>query len=562
MKNILLLLFFFATVSAFSTPAPNFTVTTSDNQTIQLYQNFISQGKVVVIEAFFIACPPCGTHAPLFQNLYTQMQAAHPGKVEFIMLSTQSGDINTSVASYKVSKGLTMPAAGFDGGSTTALQPYTSGQFGQFLGTPTFIVIAPNTGEVHFDIRGNSASATITKLSQKIEELLPPPFVPTYCNLKDPFNNSLADVQLQVKAPPFDTTIMANGAYALSTVASLANKTYTIIPHKDDNPLNGLTTYDLVLISKHILGIEALKCAWQRLAADVNCSGSITTFDIVTARKVILGIDLELPCGSWRFAPDSATAMNGDCMEFLGVKSGDVTAGVCNELAPMPEDRETWHLAIDDRQLKAGETVFVTLNAAQSLDLQGFQADFSFDPRYMHINSLSATSLLDFSNENYNVDNSTSGTATVSWINPRGQNIDVDATVLVLEITSKKAGKLSEILGFNTGSPLRSEAYDGAGGTHALELIWRNADNISYMPNNEFFISPNPVYSQFSVITYSDCDCDCLIEVIDLQGKSMYQNSFFASKGYHSWQIDMEGPAAGLYFLRVNGIVRGKIVIW
>jgi hypothetical protein len=34
--------------------------------------------------------------------------------------------------------------------------------------------------------------------------------------------------------------------------------TFTITPAKDDNPLNGVTTYDLVLISKHILGIEPL----------------------------------------------------------------------------------------------------------------------------------------------------------------------------------------------------------------------------------------------------------------------------------------------------------------
>ncbi len=287
MKNLLLLLCLLGTFNASGTQAPNFTVTTSDNQTVQLYQNFISQGKVVVIEAFFIACPPCATHAPLVQNLYTQMQAAHPGKVEFILLSTQNGDINTSVASYKISKGLTMPAVGSNGGSLTALQPYTSGQFGQFLGTPTFIVIAPNSGEVSFDLRGNSAAATITKVSQKIEELLAPPIVPTYCNLKDYFNNGMDAVQLQVKTAAFDTTINANGAYTLTPIAALANKPYTIIPKKNDNPLNGLTTYDLVLISKHILGIEALKCYWQRLAADVNCSGSISTFDIVVARTVI-----------------------------------------------------------------------------------------------------------------------------------------------------------------------------------------------------------------------------------------------------------------------------------
>ncbi len=562
MKNLLLLACVFACFSAFASPAPNFTVTTSDNQTIQLYQNFISQGKVVVIEAFFIACPPCATHAPLLQNLYTQMQAAHPGKVEFILLSTQTGDINTSVASYKASKGLTMPAAGSDGGSIAALQPYTSGQFGPFLGTPTFIVIAPNTGEVHFDIRGNSASATIAKVSQKIEELLPPPFVPTYCSLKDPFNNNLSDVALQVTAGAFDTTIMANGNYTLSTVASLANKTYTIKPAKDDNPLNGLTTYDLVLISKHILGIEALKCAWQRLAADVNCSGSITTFDIVAARKVILGINQELPCGSYRFAPDSASAMNGDCAAFVGTKTGDVTAGVCNELGPMPEAREAWKMEGEDRAMLAGETAFVFLNAAQAMDMLGMQGTFSFDENYLSITSISAPNLAGFGAQNYHLGKSPNGVFRISWENPQGQLLEAGRPILALEITAKKAGRLSDLLHINTHSALRPESYDATGGTHLLALIWDSREKTSYLPFDEFYISPNPAKGPFSVSTYCSQDQDYLIEIIDLQGKTRYKNSSFASKGHNSWQIDLERNSPGLYLLRVNGGVQGKIVLF
>jgi hypothetical protein len=80
------------------------------------------------------------------------------------------------------------------------------------------------------------------------------------------------------------------------------SRTYTLTPTKDDNPLNGVTTYDLVLISKHILGLEPLTTPYKMIAADANRSGSITTFDIVEFRKLILGIYNELPNNtSWRF---------------------------------------------------------------------------------------------------------------------------------------------------------------------------------------------------------------------------------------------------------------------
>jgi len=77
-----------------------------------------------------------------------------------------------------------------------------------------------------------------------------------------------------------------------------------ITPSKNINPLNGVTTYDLVLIQKHILGIELLDSPWKIIAADANQDGKVTTFDIITLRKLILGITTELPNGkSWRFAP-------------------------------------------------------------------------------------------------------------------------------------------------------------------------------------------------------------------------------------------------------------------
>jgi hypothetical protein len=79
---------------------------------------------------------------------------------------------------------------------------------------------------------------------------------------------------------------------------------YNIKPVHDIDDLNGVTTFDLVLISKHILTSEPLDSPWKIIAADVNQSNSVTTFDIVEGRKVILGINLAFPANtSWRFFP-------------------------------------------------------------------------------------------------------------------------------------------------------------------------------------------------------------------------------------------------------------------
>ncbi|MFN0215655.1 MAG: dockerin type I domain-containing protein [Saprospiraceae bacterium] len=86
--------------------------------------------------------------------------------------------------------------------------------------------------------------------------------------------------------------------------APVTGYNYDILPSRNNDPLNGVTTYDLVLISKHILGLEPFDSPLKMIAADVNMDGKVTTYDIFIARKLILGIITELPhAKSWRFIP-------------------------------------------------------------------------------------------------------------------------------------------------------------------------------------------------------------------------------------------------------------------
>jgi hypothetical protein len=95
---------------------------------------------------------------------------------------------------------------------------------------------------------------------------------------------------------------------SFGAVVPAAGYHFSVTPSKNINPLNGVSTYDLVLITKHILGIEMFDSPWKIIAADANQDGKVTTFDIVTLRKLILGITNELPNGkSWRFVPQDYT---------------------------------------------------------------------------------------------------------------------------------------------------------------------------------------------------------------------------------------------------------------
>lgn len=77
---------------------------------------------------------------------------------------------------------------------------------------------------------------------------------------------------------------------------------YTFTPQWDEAPLNGVSTFDLILISRHILGVEPLGSPYKRIAADTNGSGHITTLDLIQLRRMILGIETDFDnVNSWRF---------------------------------------------------------------------------------------------------------------------------------------------------------------------------------------------------------------------------------------------------------------------
>ncbi|MEL6943925.1 MAG: PKD domain-containing protein, partial [Bacteroidota bacterium] len=134
----------------------------------------------------------------------------------------------------------------------------------------------------------------------------------------------------------------------------VTDSTYAVQPSKNDDILNGLSTYDIFLINNHILAKERLDSPYKIIAADLNKSGTVTTFDVVMLRKLLLGISDELPNEntSWRFVdanyqfPDPTNPFlepfpekvvldlenSMENVDFVAVKVGDVN----NSMATTP----------------------------------------------------------------------------------------------------------------------------------------------------------------------------------------------------------------------------------
>jgi len=117
----------------------------------------------------------------------------------------------------------------------------------------------------------------------------------------------------------------------------------------------GVSTLDITLIRRHLLGISALDSPYKLLAADVNRSDSVSTLDITLIRRLILGLTNNFPSGAWRFVPSNGFFPNPDAPwgfeaarkhrglgaassteDFIGIRMGDVNGSWTPSVPPPP----------------------------------------------------------------------------------------------------------------------------------------------------------------------------------------------------------------------------------
>jgi len=118
---------------------------------------------------------------------------------------------------------------------------------------------------------------------------------------------SAVTVTITVDNEVLTTTTDEQGNYSFLNVPQSA--IISLKPVNVMNPLNGVSTFDVVLGFKHALGIVPFDSAANYLAMDVNKSGSVTALDLVLIRRLILGLTPDFPdTEAWRFVEEKQLA--------------------------------------------------------------------------------------------------------------------------------------------------------------------------------------------------------------------------------------------------------------
>lgn len=85
------------------------------------------------------------------------------------------------------------------------------------------------------------------------------------------------------------------------------NRNYTITPRRENiDWTKGVTTFDVALVSRHVLGITPFASPYTIISADVDRDGDVSGVDMLLMQQLILRRRSELPNNnSWRFVAKS-----------------------------------------------------------------------------------------------------------------------------------------------------------------------------------------------------------------------------------------------------------------
>lgn len=373
------------------------------------------------------------------------------------------------------------------------------------------------------------------------------------------FGEEIENVQVELYSAqpeyPVDKLTDASGHYIFTK-----NNMYTeyeLRASKEDSPLNGVSTLDLVLIQKHILGLEYLNDPYLMIAADVNNDGNISAIDLLELRKLILGVYNYFPNNeAWRFVDEGSIPSNSQPWgfdevrtipyldnnmmqeDFIGVKVGDVNRSVImnSQDEELPE-MNSIDILFEDKHYEAGDVFTTTLSLEQEFDITGFQ--FVLKANDLMISDIRYSDL-EFNQTNFAIHDNQK--LAFSWNADRPADVQ---NLITVEFTALADGSLSNNLSI-ASEMTRSEVYLGEQNEIIpLTLTGRNNSEHTF---ELFQNTPNP-FSNSTVISFNLPErSEVSLSIMDVTGRIIMSTNGVYDRGLNNIEISSND-------LRSNGIL-------
>lgn len=351
------------------------------------------------------------------------------------------------------------------------------------------------------------------------------------------------------------------------------NSNVQINPYKNDDVINGVTTFDILQLRQHILGAKELDSPYRIIAADVNHSNSVTTADIVALRRVILQFDEEFPNNtSWRFIkadhqfsnplnpfegemPESATIPDlTEEMEidFIAIKVGDLNGNAVGRaaLGVQATSRNTppVNFEIIEKQISKNsiETIQFKLSTK---DIEALQLTLNFDPRLVEIIDIPKTNLVN--ETNFGTRFLTTGALTLSW--DKALSNTIEFFTFELKVKTNQPTVVSELFTINsTITP--AVAYDAIGVAYPIGLAIVD-DKYDY---TLFQNQPNPFQTSTNIRFSLPAKSQGKLTILDINGRTLKTFEQVFEKGINEIPLT-DLPAKGVLYYQLETSFGTKI---
>lgn len=346
----------------------------------------------------------------------------------------------------------------------------------------------------------------------------------------------------------------AQGRYQLAGLKSFDD--YQVRADLSGYDDTGISTLDILLIQRHILGLTPLETPYKMIAADVNGSRSISASDLVSLRRLLLG-KVDALDESWRFISSDFTfddehdpwayphqaeiydlSRDINSLDFIGIKTGDVSGNAFGALAGLGGVRSTATLSYSTEQ--NGDLITYTLTPKGVEEIAGLQMALAYD---------SDMTLVDVQGLSITIDEGmmdiTDGEVRLSW-SSGAQTAAGDEAIVALTFRASRPGALF------LQEAIDAEVYDAALQTHQLALSAADAtvavDGLALLAN-----TPNP-FSGETMIRFDLAEAGMArLTIADASGRAVYTHRDTYPRGANRVIVSSDDlPAEGIYYYTIT----------
>lgn len=358
-------------------------------------------------------------------------------------------------------------------------------------------------------------------------------------------------------------------SYGYFNFETIGEGQYNLSAKKEnERPKDGVTVLDILKIRDHITFTTPFENIYQIIAADINGSSNVTTFDLVFISKLILGVETNPEFTKWKFVTGDSNPnlpfsnvfsvyeypfleISLDNQDFIAIQPGNVISEDMVETIPLETE------FVFEEETTQGNTVRINVKSNNFENLRGFQYGIKWNKDVLELAEIEDGQLI---NMNGRISNG-EGVLDLVWIigNNIGVSYNPNETLFTLVFNALGQEGASTTLELNEeGTPMQVVVEGcklASGKVQSTEVTISDPNSTIDLGNAgiKVSIAPNPLpQNQPLQVAIETKKAETLqLQFYDLNGSLLKTQRRHFAAGKNNLQLPL-GFSKGLYFVKIK----------